>query len=130
VKGVVGNGDHRGGGSSGIAARASWPSWDASGPMATAAGPGRSWVASRPSSGRTIVQTLVEGICVDTYEVDGKKAALVRVTYRFDKPNTGSPKRDPSRSVRNQGMIVGRWYWWGAMATSAAAALVRWGNRA
>ncbi|MBU1950895.1 MAG: recombinase family protein, partial [Candidatus Eisenbacteria bacterium] len=58
---------------------------------------------------REIVETLVEGIIVETVEKkNGKKEAIVHVTYCFDKPNTVLTNYTDSRASRKQGIKIDR----------------------
>jgi site-specific DNA recombinase len=59
---------------------------------------------------REIVETLVEGIRVDTTEEGGRREAIVHVTYRFDPPNARVVTRTDTRAVHNQGSRIGRSY--------------------
>ena len=59
---------------------------------------------------REIVETLVEGILVETVEKDGRKEAVVHVTYRFDPVESRIETRTDTRAVHNQGSRIGRSY--------------------
>ncbi|MBU1947247.1 MAG: hypothetical protein KJ927_00860, partial [Candidatus Eisenbacteria bacterium] len=64
---------------------------------------------------REIVETLVEGIIVETVEKkNGKKEAIVHVTYCFDKPNSLLTNHTQIRASRRWGLKISRMYKMGA----------------
>ncbi|MCK4414947.1 MAG: recombinase family protein [Candidatus Eisenbacteria sp.] len=60
---------------------------------------------------REIVETLVEGIRVETTETNGRKEAVVHITYRFDAPRDAIVTRTDTRAVHNRTARIRRSYW-------------------
>jgi hypothetical protein len=62
---------------------------------------------------RELVETLVEGIRVDTVNENGRKEAVVHVTYNFDPPQSPVETRTDTRVDHNRGSGIGRSYLYG-----------------